>query len=379
MTDDYDIEDDSQNDDMNDVKEYKRQISLLRTQLEISERKLVNAKYLNESQDTYVQQVQEKERESSEVAKKYKRNYHKLREKYNDLQANIRIRRHESTLENLEHQKWTLQKAIQAILETTANLELPIHTKQRRTLQLYQRNLEKLEKRLSNQQTLLTHQLQQRMLISEMKKAVIRGDLSTVQSLLDRDVGINMLISEGDEDDTGENSMTAFQLACRSGHCGIVKEMIPMADIPGSVCPKSLMTPLHLSVQSGNPDVVKLLLMQQTYYSLNVNVKNNLGHTPLHIACMKEHKDCINLLLDLIDIDVNVQDFRGNTPLHNCCDLYKQFGSIDNIDEILCKLLKKGADPRIMNLKGFSPIMLAVKQGNTNLIELLNNYSMNQH
>ena len=376
MINDYGIEDDSENEDTNNVNEYKRQISLLRTQLEISERKLVNAKYLNESQDTYVQQVQEKERESSEVAKKYKRNYHKLREKYNDLQANIRIRRHESILENLEYQKWTLQKAIQGILETTPNLELPIHSKQRRTLKSYQRNLVKLEKRLSNQQTLLSQQLQQRMLLSEMKKAVVRGDLSTVQSLLNRDVGINMLISEVDEDDTGENSMTAFQLACRSGQYEIVKEMIPIADIQGSVCPNSLMTPLHLSVQSGNPTVVKLLLMQEKNHSLNVNVKNNLGHTPLHTACMKKNKDCINLLLDLVDINLNVQDFRGNTPLHHCCELYMHF---ENIDEILCKMLQKGANPRIMNIEGLSPMILAAKQRHTNLTELFNNYSTCQH
>jgi ankyrin repeat protein len=70
-------------------------------------------------------------------------------------------------------------------------------------------------------------------------------------------------------------------------------------------------TPLYLAVESGNEEVVKLLLKK----GANVNVTAADGSTPLHACVKQDGKE--SLLECLLNAGAHVawRDMHGNTPL----------------------------------------------------------------
>ncbi|XP_015906122.2 alpha-latroinsectotoxin-Lt1a-like [Parasteatoda tepidariorum] len=80
---------------------------------------------------------------------------------------------------------------------------------------------------------------------------------------------------------------------------------IEVKDIDGN-------TPLHLAAENNKSNLVKLLLSK----GADVNAKNKLHLTPLHIACRRQFQRTVSSLLESRDIDVNVADESGLTPLH---------------------------------------------------------------
>ena len=91
---------------------------------------------------------------------------------------------------------------------------------------------------------------------------------------------------------------------------------------------------LFRAVRYGNTEAVKYLLKT----SALINAKNNLGKTPLHIACQTQrYKDFKSLsylilihqlnynrfeiaqMLTDLGADVNIGDNRGDDPIHIAC------------------------------------------------------------
>ena len=71
--------------------------------------------------------------------------------------------------------------------------------------------------------------------------------------------------------------------------------------------------------------------------SCTINATDSLGHTPLHIAAIKNHISTVELLVDHC-CDVNIQDTLGRTPL----DLALQF---DNSGTAVYLVRKGGTAP----------------------------------
>jgi len=65
---------------------------------------------------------------------------------------------------------------------------------------------------------------------------------------------------------------------------------------------------------------------------MSVNVCDDKGRTPLHIACSRGQTKMVNFLLSL-NADIDVEDFLRNTPLH--------LASISGNSEVVSLLLKK--------------------------------------
>ena len=80
-----------------------------------------------------------------------------------------------------------------------------------------------------------------------------------------------------------------------------------------------------------------------------INITNQYGETPLHLARSKEQ---IKLLLET-GANPNIQDKFGETPLHWCWN---------NLEKIRL-LLEAGADYTIRNNKGLTPIKKYIKIG----------------
>lgn len=76
---------------------------------------------------------------------------------------------------------------------------------------------------------------------------------------------------------------------------------------------------------------------------VNVNIKNDIGDTPLHSAVYINNNKSIKILLEK-GANPNIQNCYGNTPLHYLSIVYhfEQFK----------KLIEYGADPYIKNNNG---------------------------
>jgi len=78
------------------------------------------------------------------------------------------------------------------------------------------------------------------------------------------------------------------------------------------------------------------------------------GRTALHKAAFWGHIETINWLVQSVRLPINKTDYNGDTALHDAA----RFGHLD-----VCKaLLLGGADPTIVNKKGFNVVDVALKQ-----------------
>ncbi|VVC33012.1 VPS9 domain,Ankyrin repeat-containing domain,Ankyrin repeat [Cinara cedri] len=104
-------------------------------------------------------------------------------------------------------------------------------------------------------------------------------------------------------------------------------------------------TPLHVAVNSGKIDIVKMLIE----YGADVNlVTTSEQRTALHLAVQNKLSEIVDILLDSKKCDINKQDNCGNSELHYAC-------SVGDAN-IISKLLKHGADFGLINKQFISPL-----------------------
>ncbi len=139
---------------------------------------------------------------------------------------------------------------------------------------------------------------------------------------------------------------------------------------------------LHLAVYNRNIEICKELMDY-----VNINQRNLLGESALHIACNLQEKDIIELLLKN-NININIQDYENElTALHyaihqNNIDIIKillkynpdillqdmygntalHYGCIENNIQIVDKLIEydKDININIWNIEGQIPLHIAI-------------------
>jgi len=122
-------------------------------------------------------------------------------------------------------------------------------------------------------------------------------------------------------------------------------------------------TALHLlSGSYSNTDIVKLLLQS----GAKVNLQNKNGDTPIHIACEQGNEDVV-LMLIATGANINVKNKMGNTPLHNAC-VMTDTGCRSKIVQLLLTL---GANIRVKNKYGILPLDYALRSECVDVIERL--------
>lgn len=117
-------------------------------------------------------------------------------------------------------------------------------------------------------------------------------------------------------------------------------------------------TSLDQAVVNGDIDRVK----SEIAAGVDINKKNRMGWTLLHIAINKKHTEIAKLLIDK-GADVNIKDNRGKTPVI----LAVETGQKDIVEA----LIAKKADLNAMDAKADNALSLAKKNKQTEITELL--------
>lgn len=122
-------------------------------------------------------------------------------------------------------------------------------------------------------------------------------------------------------------------------------------------------TPLHIACKY-NHEAITIYCINRAVIECNelsteniltryLNQKNSFGETPLHLAIKNPSKDALDVILRSRVVDVNIQNNQGETPLH----LAIRAGDKRMIE----KLINKNADPKIKDDHGDDAFSLAKK------------------
>ncbi|XP_065497027.1 ankyrin repeat domain-containing protein 27 isoform X1 [Caloenas nicobarica] len=193
--------------------------------------------------------------------------------------------------------------------------------------------------------------------VEKLLRAVADGDLEMVRYLLEW-----MEEDLEDEDDTVSMSKPEFcHPLCQCSKCGPAQKKFGRISANGlgvNVSNQDGFTPLHMAALHGHSELVSLLLK----HGARISARNAKHAVPLHLACQKGHFQVVKCLMDY-NAKQNKKDIYGNTPLIYAC-LNGQY-------ETTALLLQHGASVNLCNAKGNTALHEAVLGKHEALVELL--------
>ncbi|XP_052278994.1 E3 ubiquitin-protein ligase MIB2-like isoform X2 [Dreissena polymorpha] len=238
--------------------------------------------------------------------------------------------------------------------------------------------------------------------VTPLMIAVDQSDLDSVQCLILNNANVSLKTTDGEtamhsavEQKEGQPMLVSAILSSKSADFSIcnhenfnVLQYAAYKNCPAAVrvildSNKTLVdvpmgpdkyTALHVASINDFVEVSGLLLEKG---GANPNALDSEQKTPLHLAVIRQHKRSIELLLNK-DANVNAQDKDGNTPLHlsQNIPLLQSFRKSvakagDSNIAIVYALLEKGADLRLKNKLGQTPVDLIQDKGTKQMLEKL--------
>ncbi|XP_021479984.2 poly [ADP-ribose] polymerase tankyrase [Oncorhynchus mykiss] len=145
------------------------------------------------------------------------------------------------------------------------------------------------------------------------------------------------------------NGQTAVHLCCEHGQQACLSVVLSHPSILTCLEVRNYegLTPLHLAVQGGDKELVRILLDAGADINA-MDIKS--GHSPLIHAVENHNMDMVHFLIEN-DCNVNGQSYSGNTALHSACGR----GQVDTAR----LLLKNRADSSVKNYHNDTPAMVA--------------------
>jgi ankyrin repeat protein len=185
------------------------------------------------------------------------------------------------------------------------------------------------------------------------------GHLEVCQTLFER--------GEAEVNSWAYNGYTPLLCATESGNPDVLQLLLDhnadmhMTDIKGN-------TPLHLATEDGDLKIAQILLE----HKVDVNSRNDDGSTPFLRALETGNLDVAWLLLDH-NADVHMHDNRGNTPL--------QRAACSGLLEVSRKILDRSASAEVnsCNYHGSTPLLLASEEGHADVVRLLLDFNADMY
>ncbi|WP_342263506.1 ankyrin repeat domain-containing protein [Spiroplasma endosymbiont of Clivina fossor] len=157
---------------------------------------------------------------------------------------------------------------------------------------------------------------------------------------------------------------TYLHIAARNGQLELVKLLLERGANP-NIQEKKGLTPLYFAAESDKTEVVQeLLTNKNSKNTIDINLSNNLGDTPLQIASFKGHHKVVELLLKNHKIDVNKKDYYGD----NALIVAARNGKTNVVKELL---KHSDIDVNFSNKEGNNALISATFKGNVETVNLL--------
>lgn len=123
-------------------------------------------------------------------------------------------------------------------------------------------------------------------------------------------------------------------------------------------------TALTFALQNADSPLIKVIIGKA-----DINLRDDLGNAPLHLALKQNKEDIFKLLLEK-NADVNVPG-RANEKTNDQSVLYVAIARGD--EELVKQLLERGADPNKADSVGSLPLVEAVvdSDANPNIVKML--------
>ncbi|XP_010557276.1 PREDICTED: putative E3 ubiquitin-protein ligase XBAT31 [Tarenaya hassleriana] len=187
---------------------------------------------------------------------------------------------------------------------------------------------------------------------------------------------LSMLLEQvTNPDELNLHKQTPLMLAAMYGKISCVKKLIEVGANILMFDSVNRRTCLHYAAYYGHANCVQAILSSAKTspvavhwgYARFVNIRDDKGATPLHLAARQRRPECVHVLLDsgaLVCASTGVYSSPGSTPLH----LAARSGSIDCVR----KLLAWGADRLQRDASGRIPYAVALKHKHGACAALLN-------
>ncbi|XP_008837693.1 ankyrin repeat domain-containing protein 27 isoform X1 [Nannospalax galili] len=193
--------------------------------------------------------------------------------------------------------------------------------------------------------------------VEKLLRTVADGDLEMVRYLLEW--------TEEDLEDMDSTVSTAelefCHPLCQCSKCALAQKKlarIPASGLGVNVTNQDGSSPLHVAALHGRTDLVSLLLKHGAYSG----ARNTSQAVPLHLACQQGHFQVVKCLLES-NAKPDKKDLSGNTPLTLACS--------GGHHEVAALLLQHGASINASNNKGNTALHEAVIGKHVFVVELL--------
>ena len=188
--------------------------------------------------------------------------------------------------------------------------------------------------------------------------AVKKGNVEIVTTLLSAGANPNIKNARF-------NSETPLTEAVRRVNLEIVRLLLSAGADPNTTNEDNHTPLLIVSCYDNRLDIIKELI----HAGADPNLCSLAGITPLYTSSVRNQLDIVReLLLSYSSrIDINVKNWKGHTPLYGACER----GHL----EVVKELLRHGADPAGENGYHGTPLTVAIREGKTNVVNYLKNYT----
>ena len=182
--------------------------------------------------------------------------------------------------------------------------------------------------------------------LTPLHQAAARGNLDMVKDLVQAGAEVNAV---------AENGRTPIFYAAERGKASTVNFLLEKkAEV--NLADKEGITPLHLAAASGNVALVKFLVTKKANFAATAK-----DGTTVLISGAK-YPEIVKFLADKMP-NVNGVDKDGNSVLHLCAETADE--------ETIRKLLYYSIKEDLPNKKGETPIQLAARAGNLDMVKRL--------
>jgi ankyrin repeat protein len=177
----------------------------------------------------------------------------------------------------------------------------------------------------------------------------------------DEDRELRKFLKDISKEELNEHAWDYLEAAIEFGRFHPLYELI-QAGIEINVTDMHNATPLHLALYKQEHDLAYLLIRN----GADLRVYDLWDELPLHTATLACIPDLVGCILKEGNFDIDTPTLGGCTPLW--------IATYNKDTEMMSYLLRNGADPTVKSSNGDSPIDIANKYKDKELINLLKEY-----